>query len=164
MSFHSKLEDEIKHLQNELFMARSLIVELMPLEVQQALYDFYNCQSRSQLHQLRELTINKLIEIAGDKPDKVIHDLISSTHRAYCPLCGGSAHSTYGADGFALPEGLRRHLNGSYNSQRCPVFEEIRKHSIDHIKMIEDRQESLRLEEQRATKSKHKKSPPPLKI
>lgn len=166
MNFYSKLEDEINRLQNELYMARSTILELMPLEVRQAFHEYENCKSRENAYQLRQLTIDKLIEIAGADPEKRMRDILNLGDRAYCPLCGGSARSTYGEEGFALPEGLKRHLEGSYNSQRCFVFEELRKFCIANIKAEEERQESLRIAEQRAIKSqraKRSKSPPPLK-
>lgn len=44
----------------------------------------------------------------------------SSSSRARCPLCGSGSSAPYEV-GFALPDGLDRHLRGHGNSRRCVV-------------------------------------------
>jgi hypothetical protein len=60
--------------------------------------------------------LTELADVLPSNPVFLEHD------RAYCPLCGAGNSGPY-EDGFALPEGLRRHIVGWGNMRRCPVFE-----------------------------------------
>lgn len=42
--------------------------------------------------------------------------------RALCPLCKQGAQGTRDLKGYAVPDGLRRHLLGELNSRQCVVF------------------------------------------
>lgn len=57
-------------------------------------------------------------------PHKPIYDIYSASRRAMCPLCGRGPDSTYNTHivGFAIPEGLHRHLAGSHGVRVCSVF------------------------------------------
>ncbi|MFB9353138.1 hypothetical protein ACFFUA_38080, partial [Streptomyces heliomycini] len=52
--------------------------------------------------------------------------------RAYCPLCGEGTSSAY-EKGYALPEGLRRHLTGWGKSHICVVMEAAHQLALDHF-------------------------------
>jgi hypothetical protein len=70
-----------------------------------------------------------------------------STPRAYCPLCGEGAQSlVIGYDGYALPDGLRRHLGGMGNARSCRVMDVVRTLARDSL----GRRERSRLETARA--------------
>src|SRR5690606_25671652 len=51
--------------------------------------------------------------------------------RALCPLCNRGSDSPY-VEGYALPEGLRRHLMGRGNTHRCIVMETVSKLAYEH--------------------------------
>lgn len=163
----SKLEAEINRLQNDLYMARITIVDLMPEQVRQLIQHYHGFKSHDEAYRWEQDLIEKLIAVSQPKSAREMGDYSSTTERAYCPLCGGSAQSVYGTEGFAFPEGLKRHLAGSYNSGRCMVFEAIRGLSRDGVRR---EQERLAFEYQKAqlkrTASKPKggrrKTPPSL--
>lgn len=109
----------IRKLQADLTDARWTIVGLMPDALQEILTAAIHCQSRQDVRDWETWAIDQLIELAGDRPRRDIGQ--RALTRAYCPLCGGSAQ-TANTSGFAMPTGLRRHLEGSHGSRRCGVF------------------------------------------
>src|SRR5262249_23951327 len=50
-----------------------------------------------------------------------------------CPLCGSVGHGPY-ADGFTIPEGMRRHLTGYGNTHQCPVTKAAFELGRDYVK------------------------------
>jgi hypothetical protein len=163
----SKLEAEINRLRSDLYMARTTIVELMPEQVRQLIQHYHGFKSHDEAYQWEQDLIGKLIAISQPKPAKEMRDYSSFTERAYCPLCGGSAQSIYGTVGFAFPEGLRRHLAGTYNSGRCLVFEAIRGLSRDSVRREEERlafelQEAQLKQSAGKQKGGRRKTPPSL--
>lgn len=116
-------------------MARTTILELMPEAVQEAVKGYVSCKAHDDVRQWERGAIEKILLLAQSKPAKEMDEYASFTDRAYCPLCGGSAQTIYGGKGFAFPDGLRRHLEGSYNSHRCSVFEAIQGLCREHAKL-----------------------------
>lgn len=53
--------------------------------------------------------------------------------RAYCPLCGDGSSSPYDR-GFAIPEGLRRHLTGWGRSSHCSVTGAAHQLALDYFR------------------------------
>jgi hypothetical protein len=49
--------------------------------------------------------------------------------RVLCPLCSEGPEQLYAAEGFLVPEGLKRHLTGYGNMQRCNVLASLRANS-----------------------------------
>jgi hypothetical protein len=118
MKFTSECDGEIRRLKDDLYQARRTIVCLMPEPVQEILDSYYRCTSRIELHQWESNVIDQLVELAKPVPRHTTYD----TERAYCPLCGGSAQSIYQSQqGFSLPVGLQRHLEGWGNTHQCDV-------------------------------------------
>jgi hypothetical protein len=118
MKFTSEYDGEIRRLKDDLYQARRTIVCLMPEPVQEILDSYYRCTSRIELHQWESNVIDQLVELAKPVPRHTAYD----TERAYCPLCGGSAQSIYQSrQGFSLPIGLQRHLEGWGNTHQCDV-------------------------------------------
>jgi hypothetical protein len=65
--------------------------------------------------------VEHLLGHAKPQPWQEMRGVSSISDRARCPLCGGSSDNPHGEEGFAYPEGLRRHLAGSYNARQCNV-------------------------------------------
>lgn len=113
-------EDEIRRLKSELHSARRTIVDLMPDEISRLFGDYFDCETRNDLDRWQGEVIEAIIETAS--PLKPVHDSYYFAPRAYCPLCGDGSQGPYD-EGFALPEGLRRHLAGWGNCRQCSVTE-----------------------------------------
>jgi hypothetical protein len=115
----TNLEDRIRQLESDLWMARMAIIELMPEDFQRVLYPSDDDLQRGIYPWFRE-TVRKVIEMA----DVVrMEDPIGVTRRAVCPLCRAEARNYYNiGPGFTYPEGLRRHLEGSHRSVQCTVI------------------------------------------
>lgn len=121
-------EEEIRRLKSDLSMARFAIIELMPPEVGSLLRGYYSCASRNEGHAWLDAVVDPLIERAlssAPPPDRF------GEQRAMCPLCGQGSSSPY-AEGYSLPEGLRRHLVGWGNARRCIVMETVSNLARDH--------------------------------
>jgi hypothetical protein len=90
----------------------------MPEDAQSILESFYDCESKNNTYRWRDNAASRVVHLAKPLP-KGIFD---SRDRAYCPLCGGGALPP-SDEGFANPEGLRRHLIGWGGQQtQCFVF------------------------------------------
>src|SRR5690606_29771429 len=100
------LEVECRKLRSELYMARTTILELMPEAVQEAVKGYVSCKTHDDVWQWKRGAIENILLLAQSKPAKEMDEYASSTDRAYCPLCGGSAQTIYGGKGFAFPDGL----------------------------------------------------------
>jgi hypothetical protein len=111
-------EEIISDLRRDLDAAVRSIILLMPEDAQSILRSFYECESRDKTYRWRHLAALRVVHLAKPLP-KGIHD---SRDRAYCPLCGEGALPP-SAEGYAIPEGLRRHLFGWGGKQtQCSVF------------------------------------------
>jgi hypothetical protein len=64
----------------------------------------------------------KIIKATFPLPAFMMGDYFSMTPRTHCPLCGDGVIPNYGVhlQGFAYPDGLRWHLEGSHNMRQCP--------------------------------------------
>lgn len=115
-------EQERYKLRNDLYMARLAIIELMPVDVQSILTSFYSCNSREEAVHWIHNTAKKIVELADARPSEEMGDGRNLSPRAFCPLCGQESSTPFMLRGFAIPEGLLRHLLGSHNSHQCNVF------------------------------------------
>ncbi len=114
-------ESEISQLKDALREARGIVLDLMPTEIQRILS--IEIANRTDIYSWRNTVIERLLEVAVARPAKEMGEFSSSTDRAYCPLCQGSSQDVYGLrQGFAMPDGLRRHFEGSHQSRQCPVL------------------------------------------
>jgi hypothetical protein len=121
------LVTEIERLREQLYDARRCIVDLMPEHYGDMLESYYRCESRPDRHRWQYATADEIVDDVIEQRQQLanIADRAYYDDRAPCPLCGGESSSPY-TRGFALPEGLRRHLTGWGQSQRCPVMEQTR--------------------------------------
>lgn len=108
-------EERIRELKSELYCARRDIVHLMPSDVVNILMSYYSCQSHRDFGEWQRSAIDQILAMAVPDPDASYFG-----PRGYCPLCKGGSSGPY-AQGFTLPEGLRRHLEGYGNTHQCPV-------------------------------------------
>ncbi|HEY4212200.1 MAG TPA: hypothetical protein VGM84_12010 [Steroidobacteraceae bacterium] len=117
-NFATQYDERIRQLENELDDARRAIIRLMPETVQEILDSYYQCTSRIEFHHWKSKVIDELVELASPLPRHTPYD----TDRALCPLCGGSAENFYqSTQGFSLPLGLHRHLEGWGRTHQCDV-------------------------------------------
>jgi hypothetical protein len=106
---------EFDRLEDELWSARNDIVQLMPNEIAERLMSHYSCETRAQFFAWWRETLRYIVGLAVADPA-----ISYLQERARCPLCRGGTSSAY-QEGFTLPEGLLRHLEGHGNTHRCPV-------------------------------------------
>ncbi|CAI8823485.1 hypothetical protein [Methylocaldum szegediense] len=112
-------EEKINALEDRLREARYTILNLVPKEAQEALKSYLSCESRQETYGWLDRTAETIVSLAQIlAPEKGSY----FSDRAYCPLCGGESTSPY-ERGFAVPEGLRRHLVGWGNTRPCAVLE-----------------------------------------
>lgn len=110
---------QYKKVLSDLQSARRTILELMGPELNFVLESYTSCETRVDAQSWESLVAETVIEQAKVLP---ADEGSYWRDRAYCPLCQQGSHSFY-EGGYALPEGLRRHLVGWGNSQQCPVME-----------------------------------------
>lgn len=113
-----QLRDENWRLRNELFAARQALVHLM--DTQDLLTGYFRCKDFDQLDEWRIERAAAVIKEAWVRPGEEMGD--PRWPRAICPLCRQGAQGTKDVKGYAVPEGLRRHLLGELNSRQCAVF------------------------------------------
>jgi hypothetical protein len=140
-SYSFALEQEIRQLRSDLYIARCTILELLPESVRKAIGSYHGPKSYEELYRWEHEVVDRLVDIAQPKRAEEMGDYLNLSDRAYCPLCAGSAQTIYGGNGYAFPEGLRRHLEGSHNSQRCSIFEAIRGLCRESVRSELERQE-----------------------
>ena len=119
---HTLCEAEVDRLRNELFVARMAIIGMAPREFQDFLSGFFSCKSRKEAYEWHHKTVQKIVERVQPKLATEMGDVEYNGPRAYCPLCGSSSDNIFQVRGFAYPEGLTRHLKGSFNARHCDVM------------------------------------------
>jgi hypothetical protein len=116
---YGTVEDQIRRLQNELDAARRAIIDVMPYEISERLGTYYRCGSRADTYDWQREVVDFIIDKAELLPERLSY---CGVDRAYCPLCHRGSQGPYD-EGFAIPEGLRRHLTGYGNTHQCQVME-----------------------------------------
>jgi len=113
-------EETIRRLSSDLYMARRTIVDLMP-EPAQRILDSFDGEDRREVWIWAEKAADQIVGLCETVEQKYYDGYPLGAPRARCPLCGGGSSTPYDK-GFAIPEGLFRHLLGSHNSRQCDVF------------------------------------------
>jgi hypothetical protein len=111
--------DDLEALRWELRCARQTIIDLMADDVAAALSRYVQYPPARRAEWL-EQTVDMLTSVALASPRRPAPSA-SGAERVFCPLCRHGRQDPY-AQGFAYPEGLRRHLTGEYGGQRCRVL------------------------------------------
>lgn len=111
-------DERIRTLEWDLDSARRAIVSLLPQFIQTLVDSRYACQSWEDAYKWESELVDEIITSA------TVLSREEGSHfgpRACCPLCGHGSSALY-ARGFAVPEGLRRHLIGWGNTTGCGVL------------------------------------------
>lgn len=112
----------IERLESDLFMARRAIVELMGPEAKRILLDLRRGQSLGDLCDQADVAARDIMALCHPQASEEMGDSPGKAPRSECPLCCNGSENLAGVRGFAVPEGLMRHLLGSHNSRQCDVF------------------------------------------
>jgi hypothetical protein len=118
---HYRVEPNNDHWHRDLDSARQAIVELLPKEIRVLVKSRFQCNTRAEARAKVDDIIDAIVERS---PRVEGLNTAWSGDRAWCLLCGAGSSGPYEL-GFAIPEGLRRHLEGSYNAQQCIVMEQV---------------------------------------
>lgn len=110
-------EEVIRRLKDDLFEARHAVIELMTPAVRNVLSSHYHCVTIEDTYMWMEDVCDDLAELADVLPPVPFY----FGERANCPLCGRGPDSPYDK-GFALPDGLRMHLQGKGKAHQCSVM------------------------------------------
>lgn len=117
---HVMLSDKeiISDLRRDLDAAVRSVIFLMPEDARSILESFEDCESYTDTYRWRLIAASGVGDLAKPFPKGIF----PSSDRAYCPLCRGGALPP-SPEGFALREGLRRHLIGGGGQEtQCFVF------------------------------------------
>src|SRR5262245_43032480 len=106
------MRDDIERLREDLFRARRTVVGLVPDQFRSILDSYVRCSSHEEYVKWRRETANRIIELALARPSEEMRSLPGESPRAICPLCRDDSNNPFGIRGFAIPDGLRRHLEG----------------------------------------------------
>lgn len=119
----SESEATISRLSNDLFLAREAIIALMSEEARAILNSHYRCGSEEESREWGRAAAEKIMDLCHPISQQMYQGHPIGSPRAKCPLCQQGANSFYEHEqGFAIPEGLLRHLLGTHNSRQCDVF------------------------------------------
>jgi hypothetical protein len=147
-------DERIRRLEEDLYEARCAVVSLLPEPIQAIAESYHKCKSRSEADQWKERLVEGVIARA-----EILSPQDGSRWgpRAYCPLCGHGSSGPYDR-GFAVPDGLERHLMGRYNSVGCLPLSPVLGMARDYWRPIFAKTEA-ELERPVAAKKKAKKAP-----
>jgi hypothetical protein len=115
---HSTVDDRddvIRKLKDELWMARYVLLRTLPAELYQLLTSYHDSETREKSYRWLDRIAEAIVELAQPLPETIQS---WGGSRGMCPVCGDGSSSPY-ERGFALPEGLRRHLVGYGNTHQC---------------------------------------------
>lgn len=146
-------DDEIKRLKEELWFARTTIIDLVPAPFCEFFRGYYHCNTRSEGYEWRRNLVAEIIE--NTPVDDQENFGFQRTTR--CPLCDDSPSHFY-RDGFTFPEGLRRHLTGFGNTNQCSVMREVYALVRDYWNDKFSEQEELEREEEYRLKQERMKT------
>src|SRR5262249_1528194 len=110
----SEAEKCVSKLEEELYLARCDIVELMPHEIAKLLTSYHSCISPLEFTQWKGDVIDRIVSMLEIDPEEFYLE-----RRGCCPLCKGEGRGPL--RGFKLPGGLTLHLWGGNNAHQCPV-------------------------------------------
>ena len=116
-------DPRIRQLETDLFYARCALVDLMPEAVRKILGSYRTVKTTQDWFGWSTRAAEQIAELAENVVQRTYQGHPVDAPRAKCPLCGAGPQSFYDDHlGFALPEGLVRHLTGGSNARQCPVF------------------------------------------
>ncbi|RQQ08387.1 hypothetical protein DF161_29135 [Burkholderia stagnalis] len=101
------------------------------MDPQGLLRGYLGVRDDNELDSWRRATLAAVLDNAQVRPGEEMGD--PRWPRALCPLCRQGAQGTRDVRGYAVPEGLRRHLLGELNSLPCPVFRAAEAIALENI-------------------------------
>ena len=101
-----------------LYTAQRAVQALLDVRYPSLMAEYDDLKDRETWYSWEVRFADSLVQ---DASDAVMTQLL--TDRTPCPLCGGLPQTLYYTPGFKVPEGLYRHLTGSYNARQCIVME-----------------------------------------
>lgn len=113
-----QINSRIKRLEESLFFAHQLVLSLIPEKYRSIMESYSSCESIDDTYSWKRRVCDEIISCAETL------DVDQGSYfqpRAYCPLCGEGSSSPYD-QGFAVPEGLKRHLSGWGGNRGCEVI------------------------------------------
>ena len=126
---------QIRKLENDLFFARALIIQLTGPRTSDILTAPADLKSSGDVHRWFRGAVEQILEITETS---TIDEGLCKSLRAACPLCGGSANDFFRlGPGYKFPVGLRRHLLGAHNSYQCQVAQEAVAHALARVEIGE---------------------------
>lgn len=115
-------EERVRKLEEELYMVRHVLIHMAGPEAEKILHSPAELTSSAEVWDWLRKAVEQLLDLTKPRSAEEREDRFDSRDRAVCPLCGDSAMDVYHpGNGFAFPEGLRRHLLGVHNSRQCDV-------------------------------------------
>lgn len=124
----AELKEENERLKRELDNARDDILELRPRPISDQFRVYRLCKNNHEQMVWWYETIKMIID--STKPDPEYSNEWTGD-RADCPLCGDG--NSWHHNGFSLPEGLKRHLEGSSKARQCAVMKIADEVSRDYL-------------------------------
>jgi len=132
------LARRIDKLELELYVARRTLINRLSLGIQELLVHIPRSLTFGEAYDWFEEAMLDVVDMAELIPESERTDTTYNGDRARCPLCGDSANDYYNPNnGFAFPEGLRRHLMGANNTNQCEVSREILAH-VRYVSALPD--------------------------
>lgn len=116
---YPRYPDPLEAAEEKLYDARQAVLALLPPDLSGLAEAFRGCNDRREEAVWERQVIERLVASAWilSEADGVYQ---RDSQRAYCPLCRSGSSSAY-EEGFAVPEGLTRHLTGNGNARQCVV-------------------------------------------
>lgn len=116
----------IRELESDLFFARVALFNRLDERLQDIINTMPIDATFSEVYRWFEGAMSDVIDLAEPLSAEERTDTTHNGDRARCPLCGDSANDYYNPNnGFAYPQGLRRHLLGTHNNTQCEVSKQI---------------------------------------
>ena len=113
-------DEKIRNLENELWIARAAIVDVMPEHPGDLLRSHFQVSSRADLYEWMPWLTKEVLLAADQRFGEKMGDYPGAVH-AYCPLCGRGSSGPY-SRGYSFPTGLGRRLQGTHRQQQCSVM------------------------------------------
>ena len=115
--------EAIADLRSELSRTRHNMLLLTPEPFRTELLECLACRDSVALSAWENRLVDQVIEVARLSQKRIESFGYELLPRSACPLCGREGSGSKRHPGFAVPEGLLRHLKGSYGMARCFVVE-----------------------------------------
>lgn len=119
---HKSLVETVERLEGDLYTARRAIIGLMGQHARDILQSNSHCTNRGDVWDWAEAAAPTIVALAKPHASEDMGEVQGGSPRAACPLCGDGSQNLAGVQGFAVPEGLKRHLLGLSKARQCDVF------------------------------------------